>query len=134
MCRSQASVPASVYDQAWQEAFRHKWIESEKHGRDLGPAAIKDWNERHFKRCCHWCHWLHLTGRQCYREFPQHQFNTVANPCDDVEQQVVQQYWDGQENLDIYWCAHGSGWPIERVSAVLTKLGINEARLSPPVT
>lgn len=134
MCRSQASVPESVYDLAWQEAYRHKWIESEKLGRDLGAAAIKDWSRRHFKRYSRWCHWLHLTGQQCFREFPPLQFNTVKDPCDDVERQVVHRYWDGQEILEIYWCAHGSGWPIERVSVVLLSLGVNEARLSPLVT
>jgi hypothetical protein len=130
MCRLQASV----YDRAWQEAFRHKWIESEKHGRDLGHSAIEEWDRRHFKRFYRWCHWLHLTGRQLFAEFPRRHFDTVTDPRDDLERQVVHRYWDGQENLDIYWCAHGCGWPIERVSVVLLSLGINEARLSPLVT
>lgn len=133
MSRDQFFVPASVYDQAWQEAYRHKWIESEQHGCDLGDAAIRDWNRRHFKRFCRWCHWLHLTGRQLFHEFPGTHFNTVTDPRDEIEWQVVYRFWDGQENLDIYLCAHGCGWPIERVRVVLSLLGINEARLSPLV-
>jgi hypothetical protein len=29
------------------EVQRHKWIESEKAGKDLGPAAIMDWISKH---------------------------------------------------------------------------------------
>ncbi len=29
------------------EMKRHKWIESEKAGRDLGSAAIKDWIKKY---------------------------------------------------------------------------------------
>lgn len=134
MCREQATVPASVYDQAWQEAYRHKWIESERRGHDIGHEAISEWSRRHFKRFYRWCHWLHLTGRQCFAEFPRQHFATVTEPQGDVERQVIRQYWDGQENLEIYWSAHGCGWPIEQVSVVLLALGINEARLSPLVT
>ena len=133
MCRESSPQRDSVYDRAWHEAGRHKWIESEKCGRDLGHAAIEDWDERHFKRFCRWCHWLHLTGRQCFGEFPGHHFNRVADPRDDVEQNVVRLFWDGQENWNIYWFAHGCGWPIERVYLLLQALGINEARLSPLV-
>jgi len=30
-----------------EEIRRHKWIESEKAGRDLGQAAVLDWIERY---------------------------------------------------------------------------------------
>lgn len=133
MCRQQSSVPASVYDQAWQAAYRHKWIESERQRRDLGHAAIEDWSERYFKRFYRWCHWLHLTGRQWFHEFPGTHFNTVTEPRDEIEHQVVRRFWDGQENLDILFCAHGCGWPLDQVRVVLSTLHINEARLNPLV-
>ena len=133
MCREYSSIPASVYDQAWQAAYRHKWIESERQGRDLGHAAIKDWSRLHFKRFYRWCHWLHLTGQQWFQEFPASQFNSVMDPRDEIERQVIHCFWDGQENLEIFLSAHGCGWPIERVRVVLSSLGINEARLSPLV-
>ena len=30
-----------------QEMLRHKWIESEKAGRDMGQEALLDWVDRH---------------------------------------------------------------------------------------
>jgi hypothetical protein len=30
-----------------EEMRRHKWIQSEKAGRDLGPEALLDWAEHH---------------------------------------------------------------------------------------
>lgn len=133
MCREYTSVRASVYDQAWQEAHRYKWIESERRGHDLGVSAIAEWNRRYFKRFYRWRHWLHLTGRQRFGEFPEYQFNTISEPRDEIEQQVVYRFWDGQENLEILLCAHGCGWPIEQVRVLLHLLGINEARLNPLV-
>ena len=31
----------------WEEILKHKWIESEKAGRDLGTEAIMDWIENY---------------------------------------------------------------------------------------
>ena len=134
MCRDYTPISASVYDQAWREACRHKWIESQKRGIDLGRAAIKDWDERHFKKFYRWCHWRHLTGRQFFEEFPDEHFNRVMDPRDELEWQVVIRFWDGLENLEIFNCAHGCGWPTARVRVVLSDLRINEARLRPLVT
>ncbi len=133
-CYDFTPVSASVYDQAWREAFRHKWIESQKRGFDLGRAAIKDWDERHFKKFYRWCHWQHLTGRQFFKEFPEEHFDRVMDPRDEIEQLVIGQFWDGLENLEIFNCALGCGWPTDQVRVVLSRLQINEARLSPLVS
>ena len=134
MCRDYAPISASVYDQAWREACRYKWIESQKRGFDLGRAAIKDWDQRHFKKFYRWCHWQHLTGRQFFNEFPDDHFNRVMDPRDELERRIVDQFWDGLENLEIFVGAHGSGWSRSRVRVVLSDLRINEGRLTPPVT
>ena len=119
-CRDYTPVAESVYDEAWQAAYRHKWIESQKRGFDLGRAAIKEWDERHFKKFYRWCHWQHLTGRQFFEEFPDEHFNQVLDPRDEIEQLVVGRFWDGFENLEIFNCAHGCGWPSARVRMVLS--------------
>ena len=133
MNRDKAQCPGSVYDHAWQEAYRHKWIESEKQGRDLGQMAIHDWSRKHLKRFFRWCHWLHLTGRQRFLEFPSDSFGTVNDPQDDLESEIVRQFWNGQENLEIYCNAHGCGWPLERVFDLLLSFDINGARPRPLV-
>ncbi len=137
MCRNQSPVPASVYDQAWQAAYRHKWIESERQRRDLGQAAIDDWDERFFKPFYRWCHWQHLTGEQFFREFPDSHFNTITpkEPAEmnSIERLVIHWFLDGLENLNILFCAHGRGLPGKQVRMVLLTLRINEARLDPLV-
>ncbi len=40
-------------DQA-DEIMKHKWIESEKAGTDLGNKAVLDWVEKH---ACEWRRW-----------------------------------------------------------------------------
>jgi hypothetical protein len=132
MSRENAQRVSSVYDSAWQEAYRHKWIESEKHGRDLGQVAIHDWSRKHFKKFYRWCHWLHLTGRQRFLEFASDNFGTVRDPQDDVGSEVVRLFCNGHENLEIYCDAHGRGWPLERVFELLLSLDINNTRPRPP--
>lgn len=105
MCREYSSIPVSVYDQAWQPDHRHKWIESERLGCDLGHAAVKDWSRRHFKCSYRWCHWLHLTGRKWFQEFLASQFNSGMKLGHQIERQVIHCFWDGQENLAIFLSA-----------------------------
>ena len=37
-----AVTALSVYEEAVREADRHKWIESQKQGRDLGKVAVRE--------------------------------------------------------------------------------------------
>ncbi len=131
MSRDSAQSPVSVYERARQEAYRHKWIESEKYGRDLGQTAIHDWIQIHFSKYYRWCHWLHLTGRQRFIEFPHNHFGTVGDPQDEVEEGIVRLFCNGQENLEIYCNAHGRGWPLERVFELLLSFDINGTRPRP---
>ena len=59
----------SLYAEAVKEAERHKWIESQKHGRDLGQAAIRDWYRNYWNRFCRWRRMEHLQGTRRWREF-----------------------------------------------------------------
>jgi hypothetical protein len=38
----------------WKEIEKHKWIESEKAGADLGNTAAMDWIKKH---AAEWRHW-----------------------------------------------------------------------------
>ena len=131
MNRDHAQSPGSVYDHAWQEAYRHKWIESEKQGRDLGSVAIQEWSQRHLNRFYRWCHWQHLTGRQRFIEFRSDSFGTITESRDDVELEIVRQLCNGHENLEIYCDAHGRGWPLEQVFHLLLSFDINSTRPRP---
>ena len=132
MCRD-GQAPISIYEEAWQEAFRHKWIESEKHRHDRGHRALVDWDQQYFKTFIRWCRLQHLSGQRCFREFRCEDFGAVAELAGDVDCKVIHLFCSGKENLEIYWLAHGQGWPLERVYELLLSLDINACRLKPLV-
>ena len=45
-------IPKSVYVDAQSEADKHKWLESEKNGCDLGPQATFHPANRHLQTIC----------------------------------------------------------------------------------
>src|SRR5512135_825468 len=70
----QPSVRQSVHDHGAKEAERHKWIESEKAGRDLGEAAIRCWVREHWNGFLR-AKWLeHLQGRAYWIELDHNDF------------------------------------------------------------
>src|SRR5262249_48834436 len=67
-CLVEPTEPHSIYFECKLEEQRHKWIESEKAGYDLGDLAIRQW------ALCHWqgfvrARWLeHLEGKRFWVE------------------------------------------------------------------
>jgi len=124
----------SLYHHAREEALRHKWLESEKVGRDLGPAAIEDWNKHHWWR---WCRgrWLeHLQGEIYWKELGPSYFGVlkrriVADPV--LQDRIVDRIKAGWENLDIILWATRWGLDISTVHEILTTLDMNSCRFAP---
>jgi len=124
----------SLYHHAREEALRHKWLESEKVGRDLGRRAIEDWNKHHWWR---WCRgrWLeHLQGDIYWKELGPSYFGVlkkrlVADPV--LQDRIVDRIKDGWENLDIILWATRWGLDIGAVHEVLTMLDMNSCRFAP---
>jgi hypothetical protein len=123
----------SVYVDGEQEALRHKWIESEKAGRDLGEAAIRSWVR------CHWwgylrARWLeHLQGKRFWIELDRGDFGLLQRSFQDntlLLDRILDRLKAGQENLDIICWAHDWGIPIEPVLQILETLDINSRRLA----
>ena len=121
----------SLFREALAEAERHKYIESQKAGRDLGPGAIDDWHRRH------WTIWLrhrwldHLLGTTCWEEFEPECFGRLralfsAHP--DVIERVVELVRRGAENLDLLWWAALERRDIDTVVRMLVELRLNEIR------
>src|SRR5437660_12268970 len=108
-CRA-ATVPTvkpdhrlSVHDRGAQEAQRHKWIESEKAGRDLGEWAIRCWVRQHWNGFLR-ARWLeHLQGRHYWIELDHDDFGLLRNAFQDSRQihDVVRLLKEGRENLDV---------------------------------
>ena len=125
----------SVYEEAERAVQEHKWLESEKAGRDLGHEAVQHWSRRHWLRFYRWRFVQHLCGEVYFREFHQRTFAIVschlkASP--ELLEAILNQVRDGAENLDIICWAQNSGLPIESVIDILKAIDINRQRLRSP--
>lgn len=120
-------------DAAWREAEKHKWIESEKAGRDLGDQAIHDWSRRFFRR---WCRdrWIeHLSGSCYWCELDKSDFGLLQRDFHtniELVQFVVQRIKCGGENLDIIQWVLDNDKSLDDVLEILRLLDINSRRIS----
>jgi hypothetical protein len=115
------------------EAEKHKWIESQKAGRDLGIDALKDWSRLYWWR---WCRerWVeHLGGVRFWSELDQHDFGLLNRDFHknvDLVQAIVTRIKKGGENLDIIQWAQSSGQSMDDTLEILKLLDINSRRKS----
>src|SRR5947209_7185939 len=90
----------SIYDEALREAHRHKWIESQKHGRDLGDQALHDWFRKHWRSYCRHRRMEHLRGRRRWAEFddePSDQIDSLITADDCLVDRVLDRVYAGYE-------------------------------------
>jgi hypothetical protein len=130
------SQTASIYDEALREAQRHKWIESQKQGRDLGDQAIRDWFRKHWRSYCRHRRLEHLRGRRRWAEFddePSSAVDAMITAEDILVDRVLDRVYAGYENLDIINWAFDWGLPTNRVVEILARLDVNRARFDPLV-
>jgi hypothetical protein len=123
----------SLFQEAQAEAERHKYLESERAGCDLGEEAIDDWHRRH------WTLWLrhrwleHLLGLRCWEELEAWRFGRLRDLFPDhaaLLDEIAGLVRRGAENTDILWWAAKEGRPLPTVMAILTEVRINEIRCS----
>src|SRR5262245_32868225 len=127
---------SSVYEQADRAVQEHKWIESEKAGRDLGDEAVKHWSRSHWLRFYRWRLVQHLRGEVYFREFHPRTFAVASSQLKvsvELLEAILDQVRDGGENLDIICWAHNRHLAVEPVIEVLEAIDINRQRLVPPV-
>ena len=126
----------SIYVEALHEAACHKWIESQKQGRDLGDQAIRDWFRKHWRSYCRYRRLEHLRGRRRWAEFddePCGQIDALITADDCLFDRVLDRVIAGYENLDIINWAIDWGLPTNRVVEILARLDVNRARFDPLV-
>src|SRR5271155_2837501 len=94
------NVRLSVHRFGEEEAQRHKWIESEKAGRDLGEWAIRCWVREHWNGFLR-ARWLeHLQGRTYWIELDHDDFGLLQREFRDspLINEIVARLKVGQEN------------------------------------
>ena len=122
----------SLYVIAQVEAERHKWLESEKAGCDLGKEALQDWSRLYWWK---WCRdrWIeHLNGERFWSELGEEDYgllrkgfhtNAVLVAC------IVERIKEGGENLDIIRWVLDQKESLDQALEILTCLDINSRRL-----
>lgn len=124
----------SLYEEARREAERHKWIESQKRGCDLGDSAIREWYRLYWRCYCRHRRLEHLEGSRWYREFEEDRFGCLYSRIvtgDLLVDRILDRVYEGYENLDIINWALGWGLPVEPVLEILAQIDVNRARLEP---
>jgi CheY-like chemotaxis protein len=125
----------NLFDAATAEADRHKWIESEKAGHDLGVHALRDWHRNYWRS---WCRerWIeHLHGEKFWAELDQGDYGMLRRRFQDnpgLASAIVEKIKSGGENLDIIQWATEQNFDVEAVIDVLKSLDINSRRLAAP--
>ena len=123
----------SVWDDSKVEIDRHKWIQSQKAGCDLGEQATREWIRKH------WCgylraRWLeHLQGRTYWIELDRGDYGLLNRDFQDkpgLLEQIIDRLIAGQENLDVIQWALDTKLPTDDIREILTKLDINSRRLA----
>ncbi len=138
-CHSGAAehhVRPSLYEEAHHEAERHKWIESERQGHDLGDYAIRDWYHHHWPRYCRHRRLEHIRGMRQWREFGDEAFGCVYSLIitgDLLADRILDRIDAGHENLGVLNWAIEWGLPISRVMYILEQIDVNRARLDPAI-
>ena len=128
-------VRLSVYAEAEKAAREHKWLASEKAGRDLGEEAVQEWTKSYWLRFYRWRFVQHLRGEVFWAEFDSRSYGIVtgrlAAPRELLDQ-ILDQVRDGAENLQLILWAQERGLPGDKVIEILEALDINSQKLAPP--
>ena len=122
----------SLYDHYQDEAKKHKWIESEKAGHDLGERAIEEWKNNYWLKWCR-ARWLeHLEGSIRWKELDPEQFGVLVREYSGnklLRDRVLDRIREGWENLEILQWAISWGIDIAEVTSILSLLDMNSCRL-----
>lgn len=125
------SVRHSVYEVGILEALRHKWIESERAGRDLGESAISNWVRNHWNGFLR-ARWLeHLEGHRFWVELDQDDFGLLQHEFleSPIMVEVIRRLKSGHENLDLIQWAIVSAVDVEELFSILETLDMNSRRI-----
>ena len=122
----------SVHRECIEEENKHKWIESEKAGYDLGEACVKRWVKEHWRGYLR-AKWVeHLQGKCFWIELDRGDFGLLQRKFQaqgELLDVILNQLAAGKENLDVItWAIHNK-IATDPVSEILEALDVNSQRL-----
>lgn len=125
----------SLYDAAILEADRHKWLVSERLGRDGGFQAWSEWWVKYWPGFCRHRRLEHLRGDRRWREFEDdffgHFYDRIVQG-DPLLNEILDRVAEGWENLNFTCWLHEQELSSDDVLQILEVVNINTAaRLEP---
>jgi CheY-like chemotaxis protein len=123
----------NIFEEASREAYRHKWIESEKAGYDIGDTAIEDWHRRFWNKFVRECWVQHIRGEVYWKELDNDDCGIIAKEfadCPELAEAIVARLEKGGENLDIVQWGVDSRLDMKQVLRILGRLDLNAHRLA----
>lgn len=126
-------VKRSLYREVVEEENKHKWIESEKAGYDLGEKCVQKWVADHWNGYLR-SKWVeHLQGKHFWIELDRGDFGLLQRRFSEHRElldTILSELAGGKENLDVIAWALANNVPLEPVFEILEALDINSRRLS----
>lgn len=126
-------VKMSIWDDSQREIDCHKWIVSQREGRDMGEAAVRDWIRQHWWDYLR-ARWLeHLQGVKYWLELDSDDFGLLQRQFQDKSlllDRIVERLKVRGENLSIINWALDWNVPTDDVREILLALNINAKRMS----
>jgi len=122
----------SVYARSKKEIEKHKWLESEKAGRDMGETAVRGWVQKHWDGYLRERWMEHLLGVCYWMELEHCDFGFLKRefPGDEVLlKTIVGKLKNGEENLDVIRWAGEIHLSLDPVLQILEALDVNSRRL-----
>ncbi len=132
--RSNGLVVHSLTAHALCAMERHKWIESEKFGRDIGCVALREWIDRYWTGHVRARLMEHLYGWRCWGAFDEPDFGLLTRTtveyfvAPNVLHQVASILGGGGENLDVIIWATDGGHDLNAIIWLLERIDINAKR------
>jgi hypothetical protein len=132
--RPDGVVVYSLTAHALHAIDRHKWIESQKAGYDLGRPAVDDWLERYWKGWTRSKLMEHFYGWRCWGAFDEDDFGLLNRTSVEhhvthgVLEQVASILAQGGENLDVINWALSMDHPLDQILWLLDRIDINAKR------
>ncbi len=123
----------SVHRECIEEENKHKWIESEKAGYDLGEACVKRWVKEHWRGYLRGKWVEHLQGKCFWVELDRGDFGLLQRKFQsqaELLDLILNQLASGKENLDVLDWAVASRISTDPVKEILESLDVNSQRLA----
>jgi hypothetical protein len=123
----------SLEVEAWQQALKERWYQSEQAGRDVGETAIRLWVHRHWPGFVRHRWIQHMLGEQFWLELKREEYAILRDTPVEVRpllDTIIDKLICGAENLNlVQWLRQRCPEERKVIRKLLCTIDINSHRL-----